>query len=120
MRSSTRLLIIMLTSRAAEFSRMSRRRRSQRDSLTNFRRKVELAGVLLTDWRERVAPLLTTVGSPRHFAYVNGSGAMIGILADTLAARYEHKCRGMETRSGRHRDRKAVSALDCRLHRLSH
>jgi aromatic-L-amino-acid/L-tryptophan decarboxylase len=46
----------------------------------------ELAGVLLTDWRERVAPLLTAVGSPRHFAYVNGSGAMIGILADALAA----------------------------------
>src|SRR5918911_3872115 len=46
----------------------------------------EPAGALLTDWRERVAPLLTAVGSPRHFAYVNGSGAMIGILAEALAA----------------------------------
>jgi aromatic-L-amino-acid/L-tryptophan decarboxylase len=46
----------------------------------------ESAGSLLTDWRERVAPLLTAIGSPRHFAYVNGSGAMIGILADALAA----------------------------------
>ena len=46
----------------------------------------ESAGALLTDWRERVAPLLTAIGSPRHFAYVNGSGAMIGILADALAA----------------------------------
>jgi len=46
----------------------------------------ESARTLLTDWRERVAPLLTAIGSPRHFAYVNGSGAMIGILADALAA----------------------------------
>lgn len=46
----------------------------------------ESARALLTDWRERVAPLLTAVGSPRHFAYVNGSGAMIGILAEALAA----------------------------------
>jgi glutamate/tyrosine decarboxylase-like PLP-dependent enzyme len=46
----------------------------------------ESAGTLLKDWRERVAPLLTAIGSPRHFAYVNGSGAMIGILADALAA----------------------------------
>lgn len=46
----------------------------------------ESAGALLADWRERVAPLLTAIGSPRHFAYVNGSGAMIGILADALAA----------------------------------
>src|SRR5919202_6803694 len=46
----------------------------------------ESARALLTDWRERVAPLLTAIGSPRHFAYVNGSGAMIGILAEALAA----------------------------------
>jgi aromatic-L-amino-acid decarboxylase len=46
----------------------------------------ESAGALLTDWRERVVPLLTAIGSPRHFAYVNGSGAMIGILAEALAA----------------------------------
>ncbi len=46
----------------------------------------EAAGALVTDWRERVVPLLTAIGSPRHFAYVNGSGAMIGILAEALAA----------------------------------
>lgn len=46
----------------------------------------ESAEALLTDWRERAVPLLTAVGSPRHFAYVNGSGAMIGILAEALAA----------------------------------
>jgi glutamate/tyrosine decarboxylase-like PLP-dependent enzyme len=46
----------------------------------------EAAESLIEDWRERVAPLLTAVGSPRHFGYVNGSGAMIGIFADALAA----------------------------------
>lgn len=46
----------------------------------------ESADALLTEWRERVAPMLTAIGSPRHFAYVNGSGAMIGILAEALAA----------------------------------
>jgi glutamate/tyrosine decarboxylase-like PLP-dependent enzyme len=46
----------------------------------------ESADALVDDWRERVAPLLTAVGSPRHFAYVNGSGAMIGSFAEALAA----------------------------------
>ena len=46
----------------------------------------EPAETLIEDWRQRVAPLLTAVGSPRHFAYVNGSGAMIGIFAEALAA----------------------------------
>jgi hypothetical protein len=31
----------------------------------------ESPAALLTDWRERAAPLLTAIGSPRHFAYVN-------------------------------------------------
>jgi glutamate/tyrosine decarboxylase-like PLP-dependent enzyme len=44
------------------------------------------AEAIVADWGERVLPFLTTVGSPRHFGYVNGSGAMIGILADALAA----------------------------------
>ena len=46
----------------------------------------EPAGALVKDWQERVVPLLTAIGSPRHFAYVNGSGAMVGILAEALAA----------------------------------
>jgi glutamate/tyrosine decarboxylase-like PLP-dependent enzyme len=46
----------------------------------------ESAGALLADWQARVEPLSTAVGSPRHFALVNGSGAMIGILAEALAA----------------------------------
>ena len=46
----------------------------------------EGAQALLADWRDRVEPLLTAVGSPRHFGFVNGSGAMIGIFAEALAA----------------------------------
>jgi len=46
----------------------------------------ESADTLLADWRERVEPLSTAIGSPRHFAFVNGSGAMIGILAEALTA----------------------------------
>lgn len=44
------------------------------------------ADAIIADWRTRVSPLLTAVGSPRHFPYVNGSGSMIGIFADALAA----------------------------------
>ena len=44
------------------------------------------ADAIIADWRERVSPLLTAVGSPRHFPYVNGSGSMIGIFGDALAA----------------------------------
>jgi aromatic-L-amino-acid/L-tryptophan decarboxylase len=51
-----------------------------------FSEEGESAGALLTDWRERVVPMLTAIGSPRHFAFVNGSGAMMGILAEALAA----------------------------------
>ena len=46
----------------------------------------EAPATLLADWRDTVVPLSTAVGSPRHFAFVNGSGAMIGILAEALAA----------------------------------
>lgn len=44
------------------------------------------ADAIIADWRSRVSPLLTAVGSPRHFPYVNGSGSMIGIFGDALAA----------------------------------
>lgn len=46
----------------------------------------EPASAIVEDFRANVAPLLTAVGSPRHFGYVNGSGAMIGIFAEALAA----------------------------------
>ena len=38
----------------------------------------ETAEAILADWNRRVEPLLTAVGSPRHFPFVNGSGSMIG------------------------------------------
>jgi glutamate/tyrosine decarboxylase-like PLP-dependent enzyme len=43
------------------------------------------ADALVEDWQRRVAPNLTAVGSPRHFAYVNGCGTLVGALADALA-----------------------------------
>ena len=46
----------------------------------------ERAESLVEDWRRRVAPHLTALGSPRQFAYVIGSGAMIGTFAEALAA----------------------------------
>ncbi len=44
------------------------------------------AEAILDDWQQRVLPNLSTIGSPRHFVYVNGSGTMIGTLAEALAA----------------------------------
>jgi aromatic-L-amino-acid/L-tryptophan decarboxylase len=49
-------------------------------------RRGEPAENLLDDWEGRVLPNLTSIGSPRHFAYVTGSGTMIGALAEALAA----------------------------------
>jgi aromatic-L-amino-acid decarboxylase len=41
---------------------------------------------ILQDWPTRVLPSATHLGSPRYFGYVNGSGTMLGVLADALAA----------------------------------
>ena len=41
---------------------------------------------LVADWQRRVLPNLTAIGSPRHFAFVNGGGTLVGALADALAA----------------------------------
>jgi glutamate/tyrosine decarboxylase-like PLP-dependent enzyme len=41
---------------------------------------------LVADWQRRVLPHLTAVGSPRHFADVNGGGTLASVLADALAA----------------------------------
>ncbi len=49
-------------------------------------RRGEPAENLLDDWEARVLPNLTSIGSPRHFTYVTGSGTMIGALAEALAA----------------------------------
>lgn len=43
-------------------------------------------GAILDDWEQRILPNLSTVGSPRHFAYVNGGGTMMSVFADALAA----------------------------------
>lgn len=44
------------------------------------------ADSILDAWSERVLPNTTHLGSPRYFGFVNGSGSMMGILADALAA----------------------------------
>lgn len=41
---------------------------------------------ILDQWTERVLPHTTHLGSPRYFGFVNGSGSMMGTLADALAA----------------------------------
>lgn len=42
--------------------------------------------VILDEWRTKVLPNATHLGSPRYFGFVNGSGTMIGTLAEALAA----------------------------------
>lgn len=37
-------------------------------------------------WTEKVLPHTTHLGSPRYFGFVNGSGTMISVLAEALAA----------------------------------
>ena len=44
------------------------------------------ADQILRDWPARVLPYATHLGSPRYFGYVNGSGTMLGVLAEALAA----------------------------------
>lgn len=41
---------------------------------------------ILADWPARVLPNATHLGSPRYFGFVNGSGTMLGVLAEALAA----------------------------------
>jgi hypothetical protein len=41
---------------------------------------------ILEEWRTKVLPNTTHLGSPRYFGFVNGSGTMLGSLADALAA----------------------------------
>lgn len=43
------------------------------------------AGSILREWKEKVLPHATHLGSPRYFGFVNGSGNMISVLADALA-----------------------------------
>lgn len=41
---------------------------------------------ILNEWQSKVLSSTTNLGSPRYFGFVNGSGTMIGTLADALAA----------------------------------
>jgi glutamate/tyrosine decarboxylase-like PLP-dependent enzyme len=41
---------------------------------------------ILNEWQSKVLSNTTHLGSPRYFGFVNGSGTMIGTLADALAA----------------------------------
>ncbi|MGD2157771.1 MAG: hypothetical protein PVG32_12935, partial [Anaerolineales bacterium] len=40
---------------------------------------------VLDEWRTKVLPNATHLGSPRYFGFVNGSGTMIATLAEALA-----------------------------------
>ena len=41
---------------------------------------------ILDAWETKVLPNATHLGSPRYFGFVNGSGTMLGVLAEALAA----------------------------------
>lgn len=41
---------------------------------------------IMDEWQSKVLPYTTHLGSPRYFGFVNGSGTMIGTLAEALAA----------------------------------
>lgn len=43
-------------------------------------------GAILQAWREQVLPHAAHLGSPRYFGFVNGSGTMISVFAEALAA----------------------------------
>ena len=43
------------------------------------------AASIFEEWKQRVLPHATHLGSPRYFGFVNGSGTMISVLADALA-----------------------------------
>lgn len=41
---------------------------------------------ILDEWKEKILPNTTHLGSPRYFGYVNGSGTMMATLAEALVA----------------------------------
>lgn len=46
----------------------------------------QAADAIVEEWQSKVLPYATHLGSPRYFGFVNGSGTMIGTLAEALAA----------------------------------
>lgn len=41
---------------------------------------------IIDEWKTKILPNTTNIGSPRYFGFVNGSGTMISTLAEALAA----------------------------------
>ncbi|HYD21807.1 MAG TPA: pyridoxal-dependent decarboxylase, partial [Flavipsychrobacter sp.] len=41
---------------------------------------------ILAEWKERLLPHATHLGSPRYFGFVNGSGTMMSVIASALSA----------------------------------
>src|SRR5688572_23526648 len=41
---------------------------------------------ILQEWKERLLPHATHLGSPRYFGFVNGSGTMMSVIAAALSA----------------------------------
>ncbi len=41
---------------------------------------------IVKEWKTKILPYATHLGSPRYFGFVNGSGTMIGTLAEAMAA----------------------------------
>lgn len=41
---------------------------------------------IINEWEDKILKYATHLGSPRYFGFVNGSGTMMGVLAETLAA----------------------------------
>jgi aromatic-L-amino-acid/L-tryptophan decarboxylase len=41
---------------------------------------------IVDEWQSKILPYASHLGSPRYFGFVNGSGTMIGTLAEALAA----------------------------------
>jgi aromatic-L-amino-acid/L-tryptophan decarboxylase len=62
---------------------------------------------ILDDWKKKVLPYTTHLGSPRYFGYVNGSGSMIGSLAEALAA-------SVNMNSGGWKASPAATEIECR------
>ena len=64
--------------------------KSSKEVADAFEEPLPLTGLpaeqILQEWPTRVLPNATHLGSPRYFGYVNGSGTMLGVLAEALAA----------------------------------
>jgi aromatic-L-amino-acid/L-tryptophan decarboxylase len=61
---------------------------SEVDEIFNedFPRKGQDPFAIAEEWKSKILPYATHLGSPRYFGFVNGSGTMIGTLAEALAA----------------------------------